>query len=53
MTRVMKTIIYPVNDLGRAKVLYSELLGVQPIMDEAYTSRGKTSVSTLTATARG
>ena len=36
MTERLKTIIYPVRDLAKAKVLYGELLGVQPIMDEAY-----------------
>ncbi len=36
MTSGMRTIIYPVKDLGRAKTLYSQLLGVAPIMDEAY-----------------
>ncbi|MFF3455412.1 VOC family protein [Streptomyces sp. NPDC002730] len=36
MTEGMKTIIYPVKDLARAKTLYSELLGVEPVMDEAY-----------------
>jgi predicted enzyme related to lactoylglutathione lyase len=30
------TIIYPVRDISQAKKLYSKLLGVQPIMDEAY-----------------
>jgi predicted enzyme related to lactoylglutathione lyase len=32
----IKTIIYPVKDMARAKALYRELLGVEPIMDEAY-----------------
>jgi predicted enzyme related to lactoylglutathione lyase len=32
----MKTIIYPVTDLARAKALYGALLGVAPAMDEAY-----------------
>jgi predicted enzyme related to lactoylglutathione lyase len=36
MTRGVKTIIYPVTDLARAKTLYSELLGAKPDMDEAY-----------------
>jgi predicted enzyme related to lactoylglutathione lyase len=36
MTEGVKTIIYPVTDLARAKALYGELLGVQPYMDEAY-----------------
>lgn len=36
MTEGMRTIIYPVKDIARAKTLYSELLGVKPDMDEAY-----------------
>jgi predicted enzyme related to lactoylglutathione lyase len=36
MTRGVKTIIYPVTDLARAKTLYGELLGAKPLMDEAY-----------------
>jgi predicted enzyme related to lactoylglutathione lyase len=36
MTPAIKTIIYPVSDLARAKDLYTGLLGVEPSMDEAY-----------------
>jgi len=36
MTEGIKTFIYPVRDLAKAKTLYSELLGVEPYMDEAY-----------------
>jgi predicted enzyme related to lactoylglutathione lyase len=36
MTEGMKTIIYPVRDLEKAKMLYSTLLGMRPEMDEAY-----------------
>jgi predicted enzyme related to lactoylglutathione lyase len=36
MTEGIKTIIYPVKDLARAKTLYGELLGVEPNIDEAY-----------------
>jgi predicted enzyme related to lactoylglutathione lyase len=36
MTAALKTIIYPVKDLARAKTLYATLLGVEPVMDEAY-----------------
>ena len=36
MTEGIKTIIYPVKDLAKAKTLYSKLLGVEPFMDEAY-----------------
>jgi predicted enzyme related to lactoylglutathione lyase len=32
----MKTVIYPVKDLARAKELYGRLLGVAPIVDESY-----------------
>jgi hypothetical protein len=36
VTEGIKTFIYPVTDLARAKALYSKLLGVEPYMDEAY-----------------
>lgn len=36
MTTGIRTIIYPVHDLARAKALYRALLGVAPYMDEAY-----------------
>jgi predicted enzyme related to lactoylglutathione lyase len=36
MTSGVKTIIYPVNDLARAKGRFSALLGVEPTIDEAY-----------------
>ena len=36
MTRGIKTVIYPVTDLARAKALYSGLLGVEPILDQPY-----------------
>ena len=36
MTSGMKTVIYPVKDLDRAKTLYGRLLGVAPYMDEGY-----------------
>ena len=32
----MRTVIYPVKDLARAKTLYGKLLGVEPNMDEAF-----------------
>jgi predicted enzyme related to lactoylglutathione lyase len=32
----IRTIIYPVADLGSAKALYSKLSGVEPYADEAY-----------------
>jgi predicted enzyme related to lactoylglutathione lyase len=36
MTTGIKTIIYPVNDLARAKGVFSTLLGVEPAMDQPY-----------------
>lgn len=36
MSPAMRTVIYPVKDLARAKALYGSLLGVDPAMDEAY-----------------
>jgi predicted enzyme related to lactoylglutathione lyase len=36
MTSGVKTIIYPVKDLARAKTLFSGLLGVEPSVDARY-----------------
>jgi predicted enzyme related to lactoylglutathione lyase len=36
VTSGLKTIIFPVQDLARAKAVYGALLGQEPIMDEAY-----------------
>lgn len=36
MNEGIKTVIYPVTDLAKAKARFTELLGVEPIMDEAY-----------------
>lgn len=36
MTSGIKTIIYPVKDLDRAKRVFGALLGVEPDMDEPY-----------------
>ena len=36
MASSMKTIIYPVKDLARAKELYAGLLGVEPYADAPY-----------------
>jgi predicted enzyme related to lactoylglutathione lyase len=36
MTAGLKTIVYPVKDLDRAKALFSALLGVEPYADEPY-----------------
>ncbi len=32
----VRTIVYPVRDLGKAKALFSALLGVKPYADEPY-----------------
>jgi predicted enzyme related to lactoylglutathione lyase len=36
MSQGIRTFIYPVKDIARAKTLYSKLLGVEPVVDEAY-----------------
>jgi predicted enzyme related to lactoylglutathione lyase len=36
MTSGVRTVIFPVKDLAQAKSLFSGLLGVGPVMDEAY-----------------
>ena len=36
MTQGIRTIIYPVKDIARAKTLYNKLLGVEPYVDEPY-----------------
>ena len=36
MSQGIKTVIYPVKDIARAKTLYSNLLGVEPHTDKAY-----------------
>ena len=36
MNQGIKTILYPVTDLAKAKALYSQLLGVEPVADAAY-----------------
>lgn len=36
MSQGIRTFIYPVKDIARAKKLYTELLGVKPYADEAY-----------------
>ncbi len=35
MTEGLKTIIYPVKDLAKAKAFYAALLGVKPVVDSA------------------
>jgi predicted enzyme related to lactoylglutathione lyase len=36
MNEGIKLFLYPVKDVGRAKTLYSKLLGTGPYVDEAY-----------------
>jgi predicted enzyme related to lactoylglutathione lyase len=36
MNEGVKTIIFPVKDLAKAKALYGELLGVEPYADQRY-----------------
>ncbi len=36
MKQGVSTIIYPVNDIARAKTQFSQLLGVQPYADQPY-----------------
>lgn len=36
MTEGIRTIMYPVKDLARARVLYGELAGAEPYIDEPY-----------------
>ena len=36
MNQGVKTVIYPVKDLARAKALFTSLLGAEPSMDQPY-----------------
>jgi predicted enzyme related to lactoylglutathione lyase len=36
MTSGIRTVIYPVKDLAKAKTLYGKLVNVEPYMDKAY-----------------
>src|SRR3712207_7754222 len=36
MTSAIRTVIYPVKNLARAKILYGNLVGAEPYMDEPY-----------------
>ncbi len=36
MNQGIRLFVYPVQDLARAKTLYSKLLGIEPYADEAY-----------------
>ncbi len=36
MNQGIKTVIYPVKDIGRAKATFTKLLGVQPDSDQPY-----------------
>ena len=44
MTSGIRTVIYPVKDLAKAKTLYGKLAGVEPYMDEASTQKARISV---------
>jgi predicted enzyme related to lactoylglutathione lyase len=36
MNQGIRTVVYPVKDIAKAKPLYRQLLGVEPYADEAY-----------------
>ncbi len=36
MSEGIKTVIYPVTDLARAKAAFRAVLGAEPVMDESY-----------------
>jgi predicted enzyme related to lactoylglutathione lyase len=36
MNKGIKTVVYPVRDIAKAKAFYRELLGLEPYADEAY-----------------
>jgi hypothetical protein len=36
MSEGIKTVIYPVSDLAKAKAMFSAVLGTAPVMDEPY-----------------
>ena len=36
MSHGIKTVVYPVKDIARAKTLFRTLLGVEPYVDQAY-----------------
>jgi predicted enzyme related to lactoylglutathione lyase len=36
MNQGIRTVVYPVKDIARAKALFRELLGVEPYADEPY-----------------
>ncbi len=36
MKQGMQLVVYPVKDIGRAKALYREVLGVEPYADQPY-----------------
>ena len=36
MSEGLKTVVYPVKDLKKAKAVYGALLGVQPVLDQPY-----------------
>jgi predicted enzyme related to lactoylglutathione lyase len=36
MNQGIRTVLYPIRDIAKAKKLYSNLLGIEPFTDEAY-----------------
>ena len=36
MSHGIKTVVYPVKDIARAKTLFRTLLGIEPYVDQAY-----------------
>jgi predicted enzyme related to lactoylglutathione lyase len=36
MNQGIKTVVYPVNDIAKAKAFFREILGVEPYADSAY-----------------
>jgi predicted enzyme related to lactoylglutathione lyase len=36
MNQGIRTILYPVKDIAKAKAMFMDLLGVKPIVDQAY-----------------
>jgi predicted enzyme related to lactoylglutathione lyase len=36
MNQGIRTVVYPVKDIAKAKALYRQLLGVEPYADDAY-----------------
>ena len=50
MTEGIKSIIYPVKDVAKAKALFTLLLGVEPYADEEHVLPRDTALEHATAT---